>query len=164
MAPRRTGRPPLPPLGGLRRAARSLAPVPVAGAQSRACPGLSVSWRAARFTVAGASLVASQGALPPLGAPPRPPLHGPAHRAPARGAAGTPWDAGSLLDAHWDPGRTSGPGSGAYRPPAAPGCRLLLPPGTERRERERRSERGSCSNPIPGAAAAAASATAGEVT
>lgn len=57
------------------------------------------------------------------------------------------------------------PGSGAYRSPAAPGSRLLLPLSTERGERERKSERGSCSNPIPGAAAAAAaSATAGEVT
>lgn len=57
-------------------------------------------------------------------------------------------------------------GSGAYRSPAAPGSRLLLPLSTERGERERKSERGSCSNPIPGAAAAAAaaSATAGEVT
>lgn len=60
-----------------------------------------------------------------------------------------------------------GAGSGAYRLPAAPGSRLLLPPSTERRERKRRSERDSCSNPIPGAtaaAAASASATAGEVT
>lgn len=108
MSPRCAGRPPLALLGGLCCARLSLAPVPVAGAQSRACPGLSVSWRAARFTVAGASPAASQGALPPLGAPPRPPLHGPARRAPAGGAAGTPRDAGSLLDAHWDPGRTSG--------------------------------------------------------
>ena len=61
--------------------------------------------------------------------------------------------------------RAAHPGSGTYRPPAAPGSRLLLPLGTELGERERRSERGSCSNPIPGAAAAAAaSATAGEVT
>ena len=65
--------------------------------------------------------------------------------------------------------RAAHPGSGAYRPPAAPGSRLLLPLGTELGELERSSERGSCSNLIPGAAAAAAaaaaaSATAGEVT
>lgn len=63
--------------------------------------------------------------------------------------------------------RAAHPGSGAYRQLTAPGFRLLLSLGTERRERERRSERGSCSKPIPGAAAAAAaaaSATAGEVT
>lgn len=164
MSLRRTGRPLLPVLGSLGRARRSLRSVLVAGAQSRARPGLSVSWRAARFTVAGASRASSQGALPPLGAPRRPPLHGPASPAPAGGAPGTLCGAGSLLDARWDPGRTSGPGSGAYRPPAAPGSRLLLPLGTELRERERRSDQGSCSNPIPGVAAAAASATAGEVT
>lgn len=75
--------------------------------------------------------------------------------------------AGSLLGAR---GAAPGPGSGASRPPAAPGSRVQAPRcrrGTERRERcEPGSERGSCSNPIPGAAAAAvaASATAGEVT
>lgn len=136
----------------------------VAGAQSRACPGLIVSWWAAPFTAAGAFWAVSQGALPPLGAPPRPPLHGPARWAPARGVPGTLWGAGFLLEALWDSGHTSGPGSGAYRQPTAPGSRLLLSLGTERGEQERRSERGSCSNPIPGAAAAAASATAGEVT
>lgn len=161
-----TPRPLLPVLGSLGRARSSLYSVLVSGAQSRACPGLIVSWWAAPFTVAGASWAASQGALPLLGAPPRPPLHGPARWAPARGAPGTLWSAGSLLDAHWESGHTSGPGSGAYRQLTAPGFRLLLSLGTERRERERRSKQGSCSKPIPGAAAAAAaaSATAGEVT
>lgn len=83
------------------------------------------------------------------------------HGRPGGGTARAETPEGTVRAAH--------PGSGAYRPPVAPGCRLLLPPGTERGERERRSERrserGSCSNPIPGAAAAAAaSATAGEVT
>ena len=86
---RGTGRPPLPVLGGLCPARRCLLSVLVSGVQSRACPGLSVSWRTAPFTVAGASRASSQGALPPLGAPPRPPLHGPASRALARGAPGT---------------------------------------------------------------------------
>lgn len=103
-----TTRPLLPVLGSLGRARSSLCSVLVSGAQSRACPGLIVSWWAAPFTVAGASWVASQGTLPPLGAPPRPPLHGPARWAPARGAPGTLWGAGSLLDAHWDSGHTSG--------------------------------------------------------
>lgn len=91
----------------------------------------------------------------PPGEPPRPP--GEMGGRAGDGEGQTP--EGTVRAAH--------PGSGAYRPPAAPGCRLFLPPGTERGERERRSERGSCSNPIPGAAAAAAaaaSATAGEVT
>lgn len=57
--------------------------------------------------MAGASPAASQGALPPLGAPLRPPLHGPERRAPAGGAAGTLSDADSLPHARWDPGRTS---------------------------------------------------------
>lgn len=47
------------------------------GPSERSVPGLSVSWRAAPLTVAGASPAASQRALPPLGAPPLPPQHGP---------------------------------------------------------------------------------------
>lgn len=102
------GRSPLPAPSGLCRAHRSLLSVLVSGAQSRACQGLSVSCRAAPFTVAGASRAFSQGALPPLGAPRRPPLHGPTSRAPARGAPGMLWGSGFWLDARCDPGRTSG--------------------------------------------------------
>lgn len=125
----------LPVLGGPCRARHSIQPLSP-GALSpaypdRACPGgpQGSLW-------SGHLRQPHRGALPLLRAPPRPPLHGPARRAPAGHSPGTLWDADFLPG---DPGRTSGPGSGAYRTPAAPGSRLLLPPGTERGEPERRS-------------------------
>lgn len=145
LSPRGTGRLPQPVRGGLPRARRSPESSELAaGALSRLCPRLSLSWFqripagstvhsgrgiAGQFTggaTAARSSAAASTAWP--GAPGTDPRR-----------SGTLWGAGCLLDAHGDPARTSGPGCRASRPPAAPGSRLLLPPGSERRERERRS-------------------------
>lgn len=128
-----------------------------------------MSARAAPLTVAGASQAAFQGALPPLRAPPWSPLHGWAVRGTGPRCS-QDWLRAQALPLARAGIRNTPPG----RAPAPHGRRRRLDPGfpaaagNERGERERRSERGSCSNPIPGAAAAAAavaaSATAGEVT
>ncbi|KAL0607006.1 retrotransposable element ORF2 protein [Plecturocebus cupreus] len=104
---------PRPVRGGLPRACRSLdSSVLVAGALGPAYPRLS--WSGAERVRAGSSSLwpghrepLYRGALPPLGALPRPALHGPTRRAPTGGAPGTLRGAGFLLDANGGPVSTS---------------------------------------------------------
>lgn len=127
---RRTGRPAPCPCRAVSAALAALCSVSAAGPRSGACRAERVLAGSAAHSGRGIPGRRTEGATAARSSSSASAAW-PARRAAAGGAPGL-WGAGSSLDAHWDPGRTSGRGSGAYRLPAAPGSRLLLALGTER--------------------------------